>query len=219
MTSRHQPEHDELLRDLVCGDGDPSSEFAQGLSECEVCGPLLAELLELPGELDELARTERTVFDGARTESTEEHRRLIGEAFERAQLRPSRRAWPSRFRWFALVAAVLLLAIPIGVYLSHKSDPGPVFLGESDARCIAPVGQVSSFGEFRWEGEFGGGASFALRIYDLEQEEAPLVVEGLRSTSWTPPSELTPSRIRWEVEVLRNGVFVDSFEAFAQRSP
>lgn len=87
--------------------------------------------------------------------------------------------------------------------IDSTPDPGPV-LG-TELRLVAPVGEVTTFEEFRWEYELEGAQYFRLLIYDAEEPFDPLVSEELDEPRWRPDDaerEALPRRLLWEVRVM-----------------
>lgn len=110
------------------------------------------------------------------------------------------RATKRRGLAFALAAAAVLLALALALRFWPGKDSGPTPLGTEGVRIRAPVGAVSSFSPFSWEGDLPPGGFFEIVIRDEAGND--IGSWKVQEHAWSPPEGThLPEGIRWQVRV------------------
>ena len=214
-----------MLRDVLTGDRSRDEDAVQLLlAYCGECAEALADLEELADVLDSDARSERDALappeDDERARPPLEH--------EPDEVEPARSpAWRGPLLVLApLAAAALALLVFRGVLFGPGDAPGPgdgprvdepgigLPLGES-IRLIAPIGEVESYGTFRWEADLPPGGWYTLQIWAERRapdKRALIEKTDLAESTWTPSAEeleSLPGRIEVQVRVHEAGGTVE----------
>jgi len=226
--TRHDPAHEERLRDLAVGDlADDAPAARELLASCAECRERWAELRALAARLDEAGEFERQVrAEAERSAGPAAEADRVAEILRAAAagVRPATRgaggvprggaATPMRRR--AAIAAIFLIAAAGALFLlraftGHEAEPtdsiDPI-LGVGEVEAIAPRGLVPDFATFAWRGERPPQGWFVVRVFraGAPPGERPLAESGeILETSWTPGTGVTqlwPREIEWEVRVF-----------------
>ena len=239
MTRTHVPqqateEHEALLERVALGALAPDAREVLAVREqCDVCRAELAQLTRAQAALESWAERERAEARES-SRSGDQHRASVTELLKDMPVESSHAPRPprdgARHRPAsapvvgALLAATLLVFVLGALYLWIRpiSPTTPHFLGESDSRCLVPVGVVDSLSEFRWRWERNPDELFTLSVWNGDDLDPTLRVDGLAKPFWNPSQaelEQLNSRIRYRIEKIgANGEYIGSITGFAQLS-
>ena len=190
--------NEQLLRRVALGELSPSDDaIVRACADAEFERELEA-LLEVRMEVEHVG-----VLEEARREAEGATEDRIEQWVQSQAVRDASVASPP-LRWIFAAAAVILLGLGLWSFWPRGDTPvnGDTILGDTDIRCLAPLGQVDDYPPFRWEGG-PAGASYEVEVLD---ENGALVEGGasskLRTTTWTPRLEdvaTWPDKINWTV--------------------
>lgn len=181
----------------------------------------VAQRLERAGA-DEVDRLMRAGVDPELEARAREHLRRLMEGQGDARPAPVRRLRT----WAVLVAAAATVVVWIAVWRGRDAPagdgPAQVLSNGARVEALAPHGEVTAYGTFRWSGPaLPAGAVWIVRVFDAKDEAEPPLETSVEEARWTPDDESElPDRIRWEVEAVgASGEPLGWDEASASRSP
>jgi hypothetical protein len=218
--NRHDPAHEDLLRDLAVGDlRDDSPEAQRLLESCAECRERLAELRRIAARLDEAGDLERRIrAEAEKSAGPPGEADRVGEILRAAAAgaRPATRdaRAPSPTSRRAAIAAIFLIgaagliALALRTFSGNEGEPSDPTMGAGELEATAPKGLVGEFTTFEWQGDLPAQGWFEVRVYraGAPPGERALAEPGpIEETSWTPgtgATQLWPREIEWEVRVF-----------------
>lgn len=217
----HTPEHEVLLVRIVSGELDPEApEVLERIESCAQCRQELEDgLLPAQQVLEEWSKEEQLGLERAMGEIEESDEQLVARSLESIWERE--RDSSRLFSWGGLVAlaAAVLLVFTLWKVTGTNERETPIFLEESDARCLHPVGEVDEFAEFRWRGELVGDESYTLVIWSGESVEPVMRFDRLREARFELNEQQRAQlqrKIQWQVQKYdEQQSLIDSFEGYS----
>jgi len=201
MSSEENRARDDLIQRYLL-DG-PEALSASERDEL-AAGEHAQEAAELEAIMEQLAESGHERREASLQEVASEEPLLAARQIRAAfDARPARqRSWRSLALAAAVAAAVLIYFWPRSA--TDDRDETPLLLGDGVPALVAPVGDVESFDEFRWEHDADFAGTFTLEIVGTSPTAAAseLRFEALEDTRWIPtPEQRTalPRSIRWRV--------------------
>ncbi|MEW6742033.1 MAG: hypothetical protein AB1486_04670 [Planctomycetota bacterium] len=199
----------EILQRLVAGDLDPEGPEGRALLEGDAkLRAAYESLLALAARLDAAAAQEREVL------SSVEHQPQPGPPVRRILENIwSRQQRERRVFRLTLAAAAAVLLVLTTLALLHglakpERPPGAIELGGQSITCLAPLGEVRSYGTFRWRSGLPPGYTYRLIITDASSGREVHRVEALSEPEWMPAEALEaslPREILWTVQARMPG--------------
>lgn len=203
MARRHDPEHEALVRAVLCGEVAADDPRRAALDACEECRMQMRELSGLAARLDAAGSEQRSVLRELEDVSLPEAEAVVGDAIRRR----ARARGASARRVFAAAAAALLLA----TFLWRPwSAQGPRWLTGSDAATLEVLEpRQGSDGSWIFEWSYRGDERGEFEISFEDGTGAPLFVGGITDASpWTvPAAELRgiAGELTWTVTLVSGG--------------
>jgi hypothetical protein len=195
------PEESELLAMLVAGEISPEDSRVKSFFDRNPrAAGRWVELNRAADELNHASEVEHAAITEAQLATTDGDRALVARSL-RSHLPPARHP---RSIWRIAAAAVLLLGMGALLVFNWKpTEPNtPVMMSGGSARLIAPIGDVTSFDEFRWDGPRGLNVWYEVTVWSSAGEGEVGRSGRLDATEWKPKPDVHahwPDRIRWEV--------------------
>lgn len=217
--STHSEEHEELVRQFLCGERGPEDADLRRLrASCADCRAALERLADLDGTLAALGAGVRTDLARARAEATPAEEARVRRSLEAALGRRAEPVPPARARRLAWVAAAAVLLAALWLVrdaLRAPGEPTPEFLlgpSQGAIECLAPLGPGAGYDEFRWRDVRPPSGWFRLTIRPLELTGAeagragsPILKLEVPEARWVPTPEIErslPAAVLYEVQAL-----------------